>query len=340
MYAIICLILIVIGVKIYNRVFLRFQLRKTLKDTKVEYINYDNYVEKEIKRKININKFSFKGKSVIEEMSYHIIFPKNYNENKSYPVLYMLHGLRDESIFWVEKAKLGEIYYELLEKGQIEPMLLVLPESGFEGRSWYTNWRTEEGRRYEDYFTKDLVEEVEGRFKCSKRGITGFSMGGYGAVKLGLKYLGLYSSISSFAGAINFPRLFITELKGLGLLKHMRTNKFMTKTEDSKHFARVFGNKLKFFRNENVYNILRKVVRHNLDSLKKVEFLLSVGEKDNSFYTMLYQWEDVIGEFEKRNLKYQGRLVKDAEHTWSYVEKELPAVLKFHSDKFKGEINE
>ncbi len=340
MYVIIFLILIVVGIKIYNRVFFRMQMKKTLKNRKVKYINYDNYSEKEIKTDIDIKKFSFKSQSVLEEMSYNIIFPIDYDENKSYPVLYMLHGLRDESIFWVEKAKLGEIYYELLREKKIEPMLLVLPESGFEGRSWYTNWKFEEGRRYEDYFTKDLINHVENSFKCSDRGITGFSMGGYGAVKMGLKHLGLYSNISSFAGAINFPRLFIAELKGLGLLKHMRTNKFMTKTEDSKHFARVFGNRLKFFRNENVYNILRKVVRHDLEKLQKIDFLLSVGEKDNSFYTMVYQWEDVIGEFEKRNLKYQGRLVKGAEHTWSYVERELPAVLKFHSDKFKGDTNE
>lgn len=340
MYVIIFLVLVILGVKIYNRIFLRMQMKKTLKNAKVEYIKYDNYEEKEIKRKVHLKKFSFKGKSVCEKMAYNLIYPINYDKNKKYPILYMLHGLRDESIFWVEKAKLGEIYYELLEEGKVEPMILCLPDSGFEGRSWYTNWKFEEGRRYEDYFTKDLIEEVESRVAVNKRGITGFSMGGYGAVKLALKHLGLYSNVSSFAGAINFPRLFIAELKGLGLLKHLRTNKFMTKTEDSKHFARVFGNKLKFFRNENVYNILRKVVRHDLDKLKEIDFLLSVGEKDNSFYTMVYQWEDVIGEFEKRSLKYKGRLVKGGEHTWSYVEKELPAILQFHSDKFKGEINE
>jgi S-formylglutathione hydrolase FrmB len=331
---------LVIGIKLYNKLFLRYELKKALNNTKVDYINYDNYIEKKVEKKLNIKKIEFKSKTVCEKMSYHILYPPKYDANKTYPVLYMLHGLRDQAVFWVEKAKLGEIYYDMLEKGQIEEMVIILPESGFEGRAWYSNWISNPNRRYEDYFSSELIEHAERDIKVSKRGISGFSMGGYGALKLSLKHLNLFSSVSSFAGAINFPRLFITELKGLGLLKHMKTNRYMTKSDDSRHFARVFGQKMKFFRNENVYNILRKKVKHNLKELKKLEFLLSVGEKDNTFYTMLYQWEDVIGEMEKRGLSYRGRLVKDAEHTWSYVERELPAILTFHSKSFKGEKND
>ena len=68
-----------------------------------------------------------------------------------------------------------------------------------------------------------------------------------------------------------------------------------------------------------------------------MSYLLSVGEKDNTFYTMLYQWTDVVGEMEKRDLDYKGRLVKNEEHTWDYVKKELPSILRFHSKTLSKE---
>ena len=33
-------------------------------------------------------------------------------------------------------------------------MIIVLPESGYEGRSWYSNWIENEERKYETYFIK------------------------------------------------------------------------------------------------------------------------------------------------------------------------------------------
>ena len=109
----------------------------------------------------------------------------------------------------------------------------------------------------------------------------------------------------------------------------------MTRSANSKHFTLVFGEELKNIRRENVYYILRQKCKSNLNEVKKIKFLLSVGEKDNSSYTMLYQWEDVLWEMKKQNLDYKARIIKGEGHFWTYVEKELPYVLTFHSDSFK-----
>ena len=50
--------------------------------------------------------------------------------------------------------------------------------------------------------------------------------------------------------------------------------------------------------------------------------------------------EDVLWEMKKRNLNYKARIIKGEGHYWSYVEKELPYVLKFHSDNFMEAKNE
>ena len=181
----------------------------------------------------------------------------------------------------------------------------------------------------------EFLENIKKTYKISKFSIGGFSMGGYGSLKFSLKNLDSFVSVSSLAGAINFPRLFISELKGLGILRILKTNFLMTRSANSKHFTLVFGEELKNIRRENVYYILRQKCKSNLNEVKKIKFLLSVGEKDNSSYTMLYQWEDVLWEMKKQNLNYKARIVKGEGHFWTYVEKELPYVLTFHSDSFK-----
>lgn len=328
-------------IKVYDRFFLKMQIKKALKNKKISYVDYNKYslidVNDRIEDKFKIEKIVFDSKIIPEKMAYTIIFPLDFDKNKEYSIVYMLHGLRDSAFSWIEKAELDRIYYSLLKNNEVNSMIIVLPESGYEGRSWYSNWVEDEERKYETYFIEELIPKAENGLKIKSRGICGFSMGGYGAMKLSLKNLDKFQSVSSLAGAINFPRFFIAELKGLGIFKHMKVSRFMTKSEDSKHFARVFGGKMKFFRNENVYNILRKVCRHKLEEIKKVSYLLSVGEKDNTFYTMLYQWTDVVGEMEKRDLDYKGRLVKNEEHTWDYVKKELPSILRFHSKTLSKE---
>lgn len=330
------IIIIIFLIKIYDKLYLKLQILKVIKKKRISHVSYENYID--INRHVDLytENFEISSNFVKEKMDGLILLPNNYDKNKKYPCLYLLHGLRDDCKSWIDKAKLGEIYYELLENKEITEMILILPNSGFNGRSWYTNWLSEEKRAYENYFIKELMPYIDKKFNINSRAIGGFSMGGYGAFKLALKNLNSFTSVSSLAGAINFPRFFFPELKGLGIFKHLSINRLMTKSEDSMHLAYIFGKKMKAFRQENVYNILRKAKKNNFEDLKKLKFFLSVGDKDNTFYTMLYQWIDIVGELDKRKLSYYGHLVKNEEHTWAYVEKELRSVLKFHSDKFKG----
>ena len=65
------------------------------------------------------------------------------------------------------------------------------------------------GRAYEDYFVKDVVGLVDGMFptiaRREGRAIGGLSMGGYGAVKMGLKYPEMFCSVTSHSGAVMTP---------------------------------------------------------------------------------------------------------------------------------------
>src|SRR5947209_5525594 len=114
-----------------------------------------------------------------------------------YPVLLQLHGMHDDHMAWLEKSRMW-IYVERL------PLIVVMPSGG---NFWWSNLQIgREGTvgirgmslNYEDFLVRDLRDHIEGNFP-TRRGqpwaVGGLSMGGFGAIKLGLKYPDLFSSV-------------------------------------------------------------------------------------------------------------------------------------------------
>jgi S-formylglutathione hydrolase FrmB len=318
---------------ILYKLYRKQKILKILKFKNVEIINYKDYIPKKRESALAIKKHKIKSDLVSEVMDYYVILPNNYDNMKKYPVLFFLHGLGDSAIDWIEKAKLLESYDTLINNNKIKDMILVLPESGANGRSWYTNWYNISNKKYEDFFTDELINDIQKKYNIdtNNMGVTGFSMGGYGAYKLALKHLDKYKSIASLAGAINFPRLFSRLLKGFGLLKHL---KLSDKNQELRNLRKIFGKKIRYSNNENVFTLLKRKMNENIELVKSKYFYLSVGEYDNKGYTMLLQWEDIVEHMEKHHLNYEARLVKGEGHRWEYVEKEIESVLLFHSKHF------
>jgi S-formylglutathione hydrolase FrmB len=138
------------------------------------------------------------------EMPYRIIFPARYKVDREvrYPVIYLLHGLTGHFDNWTQRTKLAE--YSTLYK-----FIIITPE-GEDG--WYTDGVTNANDKYESYIIKELIPEIDKRFRTisdrKNRAIAGLSMGGYGALKFGMKYPEMFSLAGSFSGALgaaSFP---------------------------------------------------------------------------------------------------------------------------------------
>jgi len=75
--------------------------------------------------------------------------------------------------------------------------------------SYYTNSAERPEDRYEDYIVKDLTAEVENRFPAAtgraNRAIAGVSMGGYGAIKIALKFPEQYAFSAGISPALDVP---------------------------------------------------------------------------------------------------------------------------------------
>jgi putative tributyrin esterase len=80
--------------------------------------------------------------------------------------------------------------------------------------SWYTNWATDPQQKYEDYTIKNLLAEIQSHYRTintpGSSWIAGLSMGGFGALKFGLKSQ-LFSEAASFSGALDAPTNLPTE---------------------------------------------------------------------------------------------------------------------------------
>jgi putative tributyrin esterase len=140
---------------------------------------------------------TFHSAALDREMAYCVLLPTNYNAlQEKYPVLYLLHGLFGDENDWLAKTKLTA-YARALK------LIVVMPEGD---DSWYTNAAADPRNRYEDYIAADLIREVESHYRAKAarddRFIAGLSMGGYGALKMGLKHAEEFSVVGAFSGAV------------------------------------------------------------------------------------------------------------------------------------------
>ena len=129
------------------------------------------------------------SQSLRKASSFNIVFPEEPTAPRPWATFYLLHGLSDDNTIWTRRTSI-----ERYVAGW--PMVVVMPDGG---RGFYTN--AVAGDAYEDDLTKDVMGLVERTFPVkpdrSARAIGGLSMGGYGAIKLGLKHPELFASVHS-----------------------------------------------------------------------------------------------------------------------------------------------
>jgi S-formylglutathione hydrolase FrmB len=129
---------------------------------------------------------------------YEVILPPGYQESdRRYPVLYMLHGAAGGAGEWLEIG-LHSAADTLWQERADGDFIIVLPEG--DTFSYYLN-HTNNGPRYGDYLSYDIVEEIDTNFRTLPtapfRAIGGLSMGGDGALRLGLTYPSIFGVVGA-----------------------------------------------------------------------------------------------------------------------------------------------
>jgi putative tributyrin esterase len=122
-----------------------------------------------------------------------VLAPKGPPPDGGWPTFYLLHSHGGNRCSWLLHGRNAPLFSEI-------DAIFVFPESG---RRWFINDIS--GRRYADYFVRDLLPAVEAQFPCRRsresRVVGGFSMGGAAAVYLSLIHSELIGSAFSYGGA-------------------------------------------------------------------------------------------------------------------------------------------
>lgn len=292
----------------------------------------DNFsdVKNLIREEMNVETFFLESQYVDEIMKYTIVTNKNIKDTEKYPTLVLLHGLRDCSEDWLDRGKLLENYLLLLKNRKISPMNFILVDSGYDGRSWYTNMRLIPKKLYEEFIVKDLLPKLDEKFQ-NIVGICGFSMGGYAAYKIGIKNRERFKIIGSFSGAVSLVRMIVNR-RIIRIFKFLYVPKFLFSDADKRNFIDVFGTWCYRILREDPYTLLKTVDRKNFENNY---FYASVGREDFRNYLMLQQFIDMIFRMKKHKFKFKGNLCLRESHTWEYVSRDLKNFLIFFDENTK-----
>jgi S-formylglutathione hydrolase FrmB len=133
-----------------------------------------------------------------------VYLPPSYGKDPSrrYPVLYLLHGFTDTADLWFGQS--GPHFIILPNAADrayahgVREMIIVMPDAFTKyAGSMYSN--SVVTGNWEGFITHDLVGYIDTHYRTlprpASRGLAGHSMGGYGTLRLAMKYPGVFSSV-------------------------------------------------------------------------------------------------------------------------------------------------
>jgi enterochelin esterase-like enzyme len=143
---------------------------------------------------------TFESLAAKTKVSYHVYTPAVYDEEpeRRFPVLYWLHGTGGGL---AGIAPLSAFFDRAMREGKVPPMLVVFP-NGLAASMWCDS--RDGSVPMETIVVQELLPHLDATFrtlaKREARILEGFSMGGYGAARLGLKYPEIFGAVSILAG--------------------------------------------------------------------------------------------------------------------------------------------
>jgi len=246
------------------------------------------------------------------ERKYAVYLPPDYDtSSRSYPVLYLLHGLGDDQTGWIQFGEVKKIADNSILNGDATPMIIVMPDANT-GRIGYFNIPSKNWM-YEDFFFNELMPYVESKYRIKSdkrfRAISGLSMGCGCTLTYALHRPDLFSAaapLSSATGSIDVDES----------LERIRRYGFQFTRDEMQSLLKT-------------NHPLELIEDIPLNKLNSVRWYIDCGDDD-----YLYEDNSLLHiAFKKRGINHEYR-VRDGAHTWTYWRESLPTVLEFVSAGF------
>ncbi len=261
-----------------------------------------------------IDKQVVASKILKSDRLFSVYLPDGYDESvRSYPVLYLLHGLGGDQANWIEYGELQHIADEAIHSGKASPMIIVMPDATT-GKSGYFNdlsgnWN------YEDFFFQELIPFIEKNYRAKtikrSRAIAGLSMGGGGTFMYALHHPEMFSAAYPISASVG--PLTLESAK----TRYNRNNESYPDSQIEAYYLK--------------HNAVSLVDALADDQLNAVRWFIDCGDDDaldegNIAVHLAMRRKGVPHEFR----------INDGGHTWTYWRTALPKVLEFVSHSFRG----
>jgi enterochelin esterase-like enzyme len=165
-----------------------------------------------------IERFVVPGKSLAGNLSGDpaqrevlVYTPPGYSAatKQRYPVVYFLHGYGTSAQFYANTMNWPAAIDRAINTAHLQPMIVVMPDALTPyGGSMYSNSVTT--GNWEAYVARDLVSYVDAHFRTiarrESRGLSGHSMGGYGTLRIGMKYPDTFVALYAMSACCLDPR--------------------------------------------------------------------------------------------------------------------------------------
>lgn len=131
------------------------------------------------------------------------------NANKNTPLVILLHGVYGSHWAWAIKGNAHTTAQNLIETGQIKPMILAMPSDGLYADG--SGYVPHQSANYESWIVEDVIAVIKEQYPeitdKSPIFIAGLSMGGFGALRLGAKYPTIFKAFSGLSSITHFNQI-------------------------------------------------------------------------------------------------------------------------------------
>ena len=160
-----------------------------------------------------------------EPMRYRVYLPPCYGvDDRLYPTLYMFGGNIHDDAIW-DTLGLDEAAEAMITRGDIPPLLIVMPDNG-----WLANTTTSGPNSYEGFVLNELIPHVETTYRARSdadgRAVGGLSRGGYWSLMMAFRRPDLFRSVGahspapvSYTHLYDFVVIILQRFFGLNLLQ-------------------------------------------------------------------------------------------------------------------------
>jgi enterochelin esterase-like enzyme len=244
------------------------------------------------------------------DRKYSVYLPPDYEtSNRSYPVLYLLHGSGDDQTGWVQFGEVGYIADKAIKEGKSTPVIIVMPDANTGRRGYFNTIRGD--FQYEDFFFKELLPFIEKTYRTRSekqyRAVAGLSMGGGGTIIYALHHPEKFSSACPLSASIR---------RQSDTRNRQSADTVGLRPEQIDSFRKQLD---AFYLVENIPDAQKNQVRWYIDCGD--DDALSEG---NSLLHIAMRTKGIPHEFRIRN----------GAHNWTYWREALPEVLDFISQGF------